>query len=394
MERVWMTHRSPPQEGANLSVNVQRLPRQNEMNLRNTTRRLLVGLDRPPNLSQSATIIIVVMLALLAGFTIVKFMLNFDQLQRLAEYNRTTGDVQTSSEVRASIAPEAAGASTDKEPSQAAWLDAVNRYRAMVGLAPVTADDQLSRGDLLHSHYLAANYSAQLPDLRLGADAHTEDPAKPGFTVDGAAAARTSDIDWSWGRHRRWRPAWAINNWMQVPFHRMQIISPYLRKVGYGTDCEGAVCFAALNTGIDVEQPPALPSRWSQPLMFPPDGSLMDSGEFSAEWPNPLTSCPGYTSPAGLPITLELGHLVVPGFSDYSLVETGSGTPLEACAFDANTYVNPDSTAQANGRAILREFGAITIVPRTPLSPGRYMVRLTAGHRYLWSFSVLAQSHE
>jgi hypothetical protein len=271
----------------------------------------------------------------------------------------------------------------------AAWLDPLNRYRAMAGLAPVTADAQLSRGDFLHSHYLALNYAPQLPDLRLGAEAHTEDSTKLGFTAEGAAAARASDVDWLWDPRSGPKPAWAIHDWMQVPFHRMQIINPYLHRVGYGADCQGAVCFAALNTGTDVDPPSAAPSRWRKPLVFPPDGSVMESGVYSGEWPDPLASCPGYTSPAGLPITMELGHLLAPGFSDYSVrgAETDSAS-IAACAFDANTYVNPDTGAQTAARAILSDFGAIVVVPRQPLSPGRYVVAISAGQRYTWSFSV------
>jgi hypothetical protein len=322
------------------------------------------------------------MLFLLAGFTIVRFLLNFNQLQRLAEEDSSTRPV-------ASIPLSA-------EPAEvAAWLAPLNRYRAMVGLAPVTADAQLSRGDLLHSHYLVVNYASQLPDLRLGAEAHAEDAAKPGFTTEGTMAARASDVDWMWGSHSWSQPSWAIDNWMQAPFHRMQIINPYLRRVGYGTDCQGTVCFAALNTGTDVDPPSPIPSLWPKPLIFPPDGSVMDSGTFSGEWPDPLTSCPGYTSPAGLPMTIELGHSIEPGLSDYSVKVADANSPsIEACAFDASTYINSDPVAQSTAHTILSHFGAIVIVPRRPLSPGRYVVALTAGQRYTWSFSITGRNRE
>jgi len=341
-------------------------------------------------------IVLAAVLYVLAGFGIVRFLLNFDQLQRLAEEDghRAAG-APLSQAAGAEVVSAGESSITLTEPTAvAAWLAALNRYRAMVGVAPVTADALLSRGDSLHSHYLAINYAPQLPHLRLGADAHIEDPAKPGFTAEGAAAARTSDVDWSWDPHRRPKPSWAIGNWMQVPFHRMQIISPYLRKVGYGTYCEGALCFAALNTGTDIDSQPPIPSAWPKPLIFPADGSVIDISQFSAEWPDPLTSCHDYTPPAGLPITLELGHLIVPEFSDYSITNVDDGALIEACAFDANTYVNPDTSAQTTARTVLRDFGAIVIVPRRPLPPSRYKVTVSAGQGYSWSFSVVAQKHE
>jgi hypothetical protein len=352
-----------------------------------------------PKVSQAGRIIVLGLLLLLAGFCITKFLINFDQLQRLAEEKGPSGALETPlsaelSTTETPASPEERPANASMDTTQvAAWLVPLNRYRAMVGLRPVTADIHLSRGDFLHSHYLAVNYAPQLPDLRLGAEAHTEDSDKPAFSAEGAAAARASDIDWSWDSDGRPEPAWAIRNWMQVPFHRLQIINPYLRQVGYGSDCRGNVCFAALNTGTDVDPPPATPSPRSTPLVFPPDGSVIEIGEFSGEWPDPLTSCPGYAPPAGLPVTLEMGHLVVPGFSEYSIRKI-NGALLEACAFDADSYVNPDTAAESVGRAILRDFGAIVIVPRRSLSAGSYIVTVTAGQRYYWSFSVAPRNHE
>ncbi len=363
------------------------------MNLRDTVRRLSQGSNSGFNMNQWTTIIVSGVLFLFAGFMIVTFLLNFNQLQHLAEGDSNTTPVEAPFSAEASgadiVASSGAAPMVAESAEVAAWLTRLNRYRTMSGLAPVAADAQLSRGDFLHSHYLVVNYAPRLPDLHLGAEAHTEDPGKAGFSAEGAAAARASDVDWTWDPGTRPKPSWAIDNWMQVPFHRMQIINPYLDKVGYGTDCEGPVCFAALNTGTDVDPRLTAQSPWPRPLVFPPDGSVIASGAFGGEWPDPLSACRGYTSPAGLPITLELGNLIEPGFSDYSVERADTNSlPVEACAFDANTYVNSDSAAQSTARAILSHFGAIIIVPRKPLSPGRYVVAVTAGKRYKWSFSI------
>jgi hypothetical protein len=368
-----------------------KLAHQNGMNPSQWRRQLSPGSNWQSNLNLAVTIIVAGLLLVLAGFSIVEFLLNFDQLQQLAEENGGANEVGSlspdeSSDVEGADLSGPASATTPMK--SAAWLVSVNRYRAMAGLAPLTADPELSRGDVLHSRYLATNYGSLGRDLRLGANAHTEDSGKPEFTAEGAAAAAVSDVDWMWDPLGHRDTSWAIDDWMEAPFHRMQILNPRLRKAGYGTDCQGAACFAALNTGSDVEGLDEIPKAWSKPLLFPPDGSVMDADEFSGEWPNPLASCPGYASPAGLPVTLELGHLLVPGFSNYSIRKIGIETPLEACAFDANTYVNPDQVAQTAARAVLRDFGAIIIVPRLPLSAGRYEVSVTAGQTYSWSFSV------
>jgi hypothetical protein len=93
---------------------------------------------------------------------------------------------------------------------------------------------------------------------------------------------------------------------------------------------------------------------------------------------------------------LELGYLDVPGISNYSVrASDASGALLDACAFDANTYVNSDPGAQATGRGVLRQFGAIVIVPRKPLSPGGYAVAVTAGERqYSWSFRIASENRQ
>jgi cysteine-rich secretory family protein len=371
-----------------------------KMNFRDTIHRLSQKSSFQLNIIPRVTVIIAGALFLLAGFTITIFLLNFNQLQHLAE---EAGDITPSApfssaeaSAKDAVAAWSAAPTAAAESAEVAdWLTPLNHYRAMTGLAAVSADAQLSRADFLHSHYLAVNYAPRLPNLRLGAEAHTEDPDKPGFSTEGAVAARASDVDWVWAPGTRPRPSWAIDNLMQAPFHRMQIINPYLTKVGYATDCQGSVCFAALNTGTDVDPPPAAQSPWPKPLVFPPDGAVIDSGAFSGEWPDPLSACPGYTSPAGLPITLELGNTIQPGVLDYSVRRDDvDSQPLEACAFDANTYVNSDPAAQSVARAILGRFGATIIVPRKPLSAGRYVVMLTAGKRYRWSFSIAGGDRE
>jgi hypothetical protein len=345
------------------------------------------------NTNKYTTIAVAGALLVLAGFTVVRFLFNFDQMQRLEEEDPGSGPVGVlpDSEGSRSRAP---GSATESVTVQSAeveeWLAPLNRYRTMVGLAPVVADLRLSHGDVLHSHYLTLNYAAQTRSLRLGAEAHTEDPANPAFTAEGAASARASDIDWLWDPGGRPGSSWAIDDWINGPFHRMQVINPYLRKVGYGADCQGAVCFAALDTGAGVEHVSAEAAPWPTPLFFPPHGSVINSSTFTGEWPDPLTSCSGYTPPAGLPITLELGGgSTIPLVSDYSLKRVDHDPRMiEACAFDASSYVNPEPSAQSTARDILSQFGAIVIVPRTPLEPGRYIVEINAGKNYRWSFSI------
>jgi hypothetical protein len=160
--------------------------------------------------------------------------------------------------------------------------------------------------------------------------------------------------------------------------------------VGYGYVCEAGVCIAALNLNGDVDPIMAPPAPLAAPIEYPPNGASIDLNSFDGEWPDPLTSCPGYSLPTGYPISLQLGTLVIPAVAGYWLKRLAPrATNLETCVFDGSTYNNPDAGTQAMMRNQLINFGAIVMMPRMQLEPGSYSVSITAGgHEYSWSFSV------
>ena len=59
------------------------------------------------------------------------------------------------------------------------WLDAVNYYREMAGLPAVSENTTYSQGDWYHARYMVKNDYI----------GHSEDPANPWYTVEGAQAA-------------------------------------------------------------------------------------------------------------------------------------------------------------------------------------------------------------
>jgi hypothetical protein len=101
----------------------------------------------------------------------------------------------------------------------------LNLSRRHAGLEPVTLDSELSRGCMAHAAYLVRN--TKHPSTQ-GLGAHDEDPQLPGYTEDGKKAAKSSDI--SFGHP----PLAAIDCWMNSLFHRIPIIDPNLKKVGFG----------------------------------------------------------------------------------------------------------------------------------------------------------------
>jgi hypothetical protein len=305
------------------------------------------------------------------------FVINFSRLE-IASLAPAPGS--------ASFAPPATQSSEESGPMP--WLDALNGYRANAGLAPVSDNPGLGAGAALHSRYVVTNYGDQIShSVNLGSTMHLEDPSKPGFTPEGKAAGLAGDVDELWDPGGTAGLSWAIDNWMLAPFHRLSLLDPRLRTVGYGDYCEKGICVATLDARGGAD--PSSPVSPAPLIKYPPDGSSITGEEFTAEWPDPLTSCPGYTAPTGLPITLQLGPLVTPIISIFSLTRDGDASPVEACGIDVTGYKNPDAATQATGRGLLHEYGALIVVPRNPLTAGRYTVKLgTNGSDYDWSFTV------
>ncbi len=297
-------------------------------------------------------------------------------------------------------------------PDQPGWLRRVNYYRAMAKLQPLVEDPELSKGDLAHATYLVKNDRNKIEHDGLGAEMHTEDRASPGFTPEGFKAARGSVMDvWYMARGSEdsggagatdpdeWTaerapgsPEWSIDGWMSLPFHRMPLLNPRLASAGFGMFCESGACAAGLNLLNGSRR--RIPSDVAlAPIEFPPDGATIAMRSFANEWPDPLTSCPGYEPPSGLAITLQLGSDMDTHIGEYSVSREnadGSRTALDACGFDSISYSNPDAYSQQLGRNVLRSNATVVVVPRKPLDQGaRYAVSMTAnGKRYDWTFSI------
>src|SRR5690349_19740969 len=72
------------------------------------------------------------------------------------------------------------------------WLDLVDDYRAMAGLPPVVEEPSWSDGLAKHLTYLQQT-PASLKTCAY-ARAHTENPASPWYTPEGADAGRSADL--------------------------------------------------------------------------------------------------------------------------------------------------------------------------------------------------------
>jgi hypothetical protein len=258
------------------------------------------------------------------------------------------------------------------------WLGQVNFYRFTANLPPVAENPAWSVGNALHARYGVKTDTLQ----------HDEDPGSPWYTSEGQAAAQKSNIAATFGLQAN--DAWAIATWMQAPFHALGILDPRLTHVGHGLyrEADGGLQTAS---GLDVLRGLnyALIPRY--PVLWPAHGAVIPLTYHWGSYPDPLASCPGYTSPSGLPLLVQLG----PGNLTPTVTASSfsrAGLPLQHCVFTEATYSHPDGAAQSLGRAILGPRDAVVLVPRAPLSPGAaYTVSIAAnGVTHTWTFAVAA----
>ena len=281
------------------------------------------------------------------------------------------------------------------ETGGSSWLDELNYWRQAAGLEPVAENVRLSDGSRLHAHYLLENArqdsgsvgSVAAAGMAMGAAMHAESPGSVDFSEHGAQAAiggphvngvmQAADIAWS-----QRNPKADIDSLLVVPFHRLSLLAPWAEVAGYG------------KAGNFPDRVAALALRGRQgrdaglTVRFPPEGSKVPFAAMeSPEWPSPLTACPGYVLPVGLPITLQLVHPA--NLVSYSITDLTAGQKLAACAFDAETYDNPDGMQQTYAHHALAANRAIVLIPKYPLQAGhQYQVKIKAGNEYEWSFEV------
>lgn len=263
------------------------------------------------------------------------------------------------------------------EPDSEPWLDHLNSFRLMAGLDPVSKNQDWGNGAYLHSRYMVKN------DF-IG---HSENPDNEWYSTEGEKAAQSSNLAAS--HNSTVDDAYAIDLWMQAPFHAIGILDPRLNQVGYGSfrEADGGLQMGAT---LDVIRGlGGLPPTVSYPIAWPADGASLSLTSHYSEYPNPLSSCPGYQTPAGVPILLQIGSGdQTPEVLSHSFFK--GELPLEHCVFDETSYQNEDSNAQSLGRAILGARDAIVLIPRQPLVPGAtytVTISMTTGS-YTWSFDV------
>jgi len=124
-----------------------------------------------------------------------------------------------------------------------------------------------------------------------------------------------------------------VRGLLVAPFHRFSLLAPWATVAGYGVFGDYPRRAAALALlGIPQD------SGGMGQVEFPPDGStLAIAARNNSEWPNPLTSCPGYVRPVGLPISLQMGNLV--RLESFSLRDVTKDDTVEARSMHSVTRI-------------------------------------------------------
>ena len=282
--------------------------------------------------------------------------------------------------------------------ANADWLSTLNKWREMAGVRPVGENSNLSHGCELHAQYLVNQMPPGENDpgdlvMSMGADMHHEANGRDGFTEEGAQAAvggrhvqgviQAADVSWSEADGKA-----DIDGLLVVPFHRLSLLAPWAKVAGFGRAGTAPRSAAAL-----AIRGPEADASAAREISFPPANSTVPIGAMKyLEWPNPLSACPGYHIPVGLPVTLQLGKDQPVSLSDYSFSDETENRKLEACAFDSAGYSNPDPGQRAAAVKSLTSFGAVVLIPREPLQTGHtYRVTLNVnGANDSWTFTVQA----
>jgi uncharacterized protein YkwD len=258
------------------------------------------------------------------------------------------------------------------------WLVYFNLFRQNNNLPQLTENPNWSNGGWLHSRYMVKNDYV----------GHSEDPGNPWYTPEGLAAAQNGNVFVT-----TWLNALdetAIDFWMAAPFHNVSMMDPRLETTGFGSfrESDGGWQMAAT---LDVARGRTnTPAPGTNPLPYPRNGGQSwITGYNGGEFPDPLTPCPGYSTPSGPPLILQLGTGgTTPNVTASSL--TMNGAPIPFCIYDETNYSHPDPGTQNNGRIILNGRDAIVIMPRNPLVVGQsYMASITVnGQTITWTFTV------
>ena len=275
--------------------------------------------------------------------------------------------------------------SAPRDPGSPDWLNEINRYRTASGLAPVTDQPAWDAGIEDHLNYLLNSWGYFTGIYQ---NVHNENPASPYYTAAGAKEGESSDLLLGGG----YPPVYAIDQWLQAPFHAEAILRPGLTQVAFA-NLGGYAGLDVLSGLGPAPVPPPL-------VLFPGPGMTTNLTAFTGELPTPIKSCGApfsslgtYEQPSGLSLIAVLPTAPLDGMSATLTSPTNPSfsTALgNLCVVDENTYVSPDPIYGGTGALILKDDNAVFLMPSAPLQEGSYTATISQPGLpdITWSFFV------
>lgn len=255
-------------------------------------------------------------------------------------------------------------------------------------MPPVTEDPKITDGAKKHVKYLVM--SGENYFVGQYVNRHSENPASPYSTPEGTEYG-AGNIAWNSGPGKSF-----IDMWMAAPFHTIGILREQLQTVGYAAEFTGPdsidpnyyVANLAVIKGFNYRI-----SR-SKNILFPGDNSIIHLNRFTGENPEPRESCSGdYEKFVGLPIFASL--LVTPTRDLTATLTAPDGTEISAkdqlCVVNEHNFTTTDSVYGPAGKAIIESDHLVLIIPKEPLTVGKYKVSIKQNGRpnIDWSFSYV-----
>ena len=244
------------------------------------------------------------------------------------------------------------------------------RRKAFEGRLREVTDLKLERelcdGVQKHAAYLALNPE----QANAWPDAHEEYRDKEGYTPEGHWGGTHADVG-PIGKG----PTDAIDGWMSTFYHRVPMLLPELRRIGWGQ----AGPFACIDIGSFVVPPEG---EWT--VVWPADGMKDVAINFAnggKELPNPVLQDPEQNF--GYPVTLQLGNTKPDAPSPQISMKLLDGKNEVPCWFSSpDKPSNPDVV----------EKNAWCLIPKGKLKPGTtYTVMAEwylTGNKITWTFKT------
>ncbi|HLY74431.1 MAG TPA: hypothetical protein VKU80_09955 [Planctomycetota bacterium] len=238
----------------------------------------------------------------------------------------------------------------------------MTEIRIRSAVRPVALDPKKCADCEKHCDYLKLN---KLADGSGGLASHQEDPAKPGYTPEGAEAGRKSDIGFTGNITH------AILGLYASVWHAVPIVDPRLREFAVGH-----------RNGVNMVYFTATEGSQDRISTLPPDGGIGFPRSFceEGEYPNPALGT-DYGKGCGFPIFVRL---VTPYRELLSAeVTDGAGKRVAGTVSSPAKPANPEWPTNSNCAAF---------IPSKPLFPNMlYRVKFTFkedSEPVSWSFTT------